>query len=157
MNLEELRNGLGNADLNDADLDQLQSLYLVDDSLSKEDFFRIVKAIGITKAEHLSMKINVLYELHKKSDLEIASKDRTISELRCNLSGTEREYACCRKMNESLMQDLNGANHAFENLKDRHRRLVGFVGSIPGARETFLARRAKEADEEFSEIMKAEQ
>lgn len=157
MNLEELRKGLGNADLNDADLDQLQSLYLVDDSLSKEDFYKIVKAIGVTKAEHLSMKINVLYELHRKNDLEISSKNRRIDELKLELNGTEREYACCRKMNEAFIQDLNEANAALGKLRDRHGRLVAFVQSLPGARDEFLAQRSRQAEDEFEDIMRTGQ
>ena len=152
MNLNELRNGLGDENLTEEDLEALQSLYLVDDNLSKEDFYRIVKAIGVTKAELLSMKINVLYELHRKNDLEISSKNRRIDEL----NGTEREYACCRKMNEAFIHDLNEANATLEKLRDRHGRLVAFVQSLPGARDAFLARRAKEAEDEFENIMRAE-
>jgi len=156
MNLNELRNGLGDENLTEEDLEALQSLYLVDDDLSKEDFYRIVKAIGVTKAEHLSMKINVLYELHRKNDLEISSKNRRIDELKLELGGTEREYACCRKMNEAFIHDLNEANATLGKLRDRHGRLVAFVQSLPGARDAFLARRAKEAEDEFENIMRVE-
>lgn len=157
MNLNELRNGLGDENLTEEDLEALQSLYLVDDDLSKEDFYRIVKAIGVTKAEHLSMKINVLYELHRKNDLEISSKNRRIDELKLELGGTEREYACCRKMNEAFIHDLNEANAALEKLRDRHGRLTAFVRSLPGARDAFLAQRSRQAEDEFEDIMGAGQ
>lgn len=145
MNLNELRNGLGDENLTEEDLVALQPLYLVSESLSKQDFYTIVKAIGIKSAKSLAKDIGNL-ECSVNRAMETERK----------LEKAEEDLEIKRRVLKAVSRDYSDLGRRNMELYRKHEKLVEFVRSIPDAEELFLRKCTEEAKAEFSRIMETD-
>ena len=142
MNLQELRKGLGDDSLSDESLAALQPLYLVNASLSKDDFYKLVKAIGTGTAKAIAHDIQVLRIAANRA----VDAEKKLVKLEAQLQESRGSKEMLQKTNDAIYED-------YTTLRKMHEKLVRFMEYIPDAKQKFLEMRNKDAEDEFSEIM----
>lgn len=142
MNLNELRKGLGNENLTQEDLDEFQSLYLLDQNLTKNEFFALVLSIGTDAAKRLSRCIT---DLWNKSN----ALDRLARESKAQIEKLQEETDVNRTVKEALAEKYKETDARYVQLLEKHGEFLRFLKNCPEIETMYLDYKRKEAEKLF--------
>jgi predicted nuclease with TOPRIM domain len=138
MNLKELQTGLKNEALTEETLNALQPLYLLDEELTKQQFYKLVSAIGIKAAISLAQKVN-------EQSNKAAECWRRIEELENQIAECKEQVETAQTVKAAVSADYHKLSARYNELLQKHSEFVAFAEKCPEVRDLYLNQKKNDA------------